>query len=196
MVVHVVLDASKPLTKESVFAQCLGHVKRSFERVCVPSSLILKSTSKHEDLVSRLDTEDQIRLFLMKSIKRCQTEINEIIQDFIILKDQLDANKVHMNDVARQVKEQEGKLEKARKSFHRVKGQVEEHEFNVKQEISVLEDEIAAMELHEEIQQLKRNRKVLANEVKYLRQSITKAIENRDLLKRQFGNTRSEKKPH
>eukprot|EP00475_Leptophrys_vorax_P034040 TRINITY_DN54443_c0_g1_i2.p1 TRINITY_DN54443_c0_g1~~TRINITY_DN54443_c0_g1_i2.p1 ORF type:complete len:183 (-),score=56.86 TRINITY_DN54443_c0_g1_i2:40-588(-) len=162
------------LTKENVFQQCMTHVKRTLETIA----------SKHEDLQSKLQAEEKIRKFLLARLRRSRTDLAEITQERIDLERKLAENKATMASLAQEVAALEKQAKKVKEDLAIIKKKVQEDRSNYDMKISELEGEVKKAENDEEMINLKRSRKVLANEVKWLRQNVSKKIETREEYRR------------
>ena len=93
---------------------------------------------------------------------------------------ELEQNKTNMGSLEKEVSELEKALREKRAKLKALETTAIEEKLRYEQDVKLLEKEIQQTENDEELLNLRKNRKVLANELKWLRQALSEAKSQQD----------------
>jgi chromosome segregation ATPase len=180
LAIHVSLDSSSGLNKETVFNQCMSHVKKSLESI----------STRYEELHSKLQQEEKNRKVLLARLRKHRAELSETLSRRSLVDQTLESNRKEMQLLASQVSELEKQSKSAGEAYSLLKKATDDAMHSYERRILDLEGEISKLENDEEYMNLRRNRKVLANEVKWLRESIDRKVLDRDRVRMNLDRVR------
>lgn len=167
--VHLELPRSG-ISKEGIFQQCLKKVNDS----------ATGKASHWRELQAEWEVQSKKNEETRKKLQRSRKRLKHSVEEKEVLECELRENKKNMSELAEGVMRLENELQDVKKEISQILKLSEESKAADLRQIETLNNEIKSIEEDEEFSQLLRNRKILVDEIQFLRNGIEHEANRRD----------------